>query len=134
MTQLFGAEQPASAQAYITDSTVHAGRDLKLTADTSATISALVGNDATTAVTSFFGASALSATGTLSSNKIATLTQAYLQDTNAVDGAMTVYAAGAVSIVDPITQRSRPRLTWRLRRSGRTTSARGSSTAPSTRC
>ena len=50
MTQLFGAENPARAAAFITDSTVDAAGDVTLTADTSATISALVGNEATTAV------------------------------------------------------------------------------------
>ncbi|MGH3743984.1 MAG: phosphoribosylglycinamide synthetase C domain-containing protein, partial [Mycobacteriales bacterium] len=98
VTSAFGSQQPAQARAYIEDSTVQAAGDLTLTAATTATLSATVGNDATTFATSFYGASAMSAAGVLASNKVATDTEAFIDNTNPSGGPLAVDSRGSVAL------------------------------------
>ncbi|HZE05939.1 MAG TPA: hypothetical protein VE127_11980, partial [Solirubrobacteraceae bacterium] len=98
VTPAFGAEQPAQAWAYIQDSTVTAAGTLTLTAGTTATLSATVGNDATSAAAAFYGANAMSAAAVLSSNKVSTSTRAFINNTDPSSGHLTV-GAGSTALL-----------------------------------
>ncbi|MCO6459637.1 MAG: hypothetical protein J5I93_30345, partial [Pirellulaceae bacterium] len=91
----FGRETPARAQAYVVDTPIHADGEVLVTADSSAQLTSNVSNDATSKAAAFFGASALSASGVLASNKVSSLATSYIDFTG---GTGTVQAGGGVAV------------------------------------
>ena len=91
----FGNEIPARAQAYIRDTDVTAAGDILVTAESAPQLNAVVNNDATAKAAAFFGASALSGSGVLASNKVSGLANAFIEFTQTQG---TIDAAGSVSV------------------------------------
>ena len=99
VTSAFGTEQAAHAFATVQDSALTATGAITIDAQTTATLTASVGNDATSLGTAFFGASTLSASGVLASNKVSTLTRAtVLNQSASTAGDLSVTATDAPSI------------------------------------
>ena len=92
-----GDQQPAKVQAYIQDSNIQAQRDVSLTADAVATLNARIDTASTTAASAFFGASGMSASGTLASNMVASDAQAYIVHAGPT-GSEDIVAGGNVLI------------------------------------
>ncbi|MEA2197211.1 MAG: mucin9, partial [Solirubrobacteraceae bacterium] len=98
VTSAFGTEQVAQARAYIQDATITAAGDLTLSADTKAELKATVGNDATSYAAALYGASDMTAAAVLASNKVATDTEAFINNTNPNAGVRTAGAGGNVAL------------------------------------
>jgi hypothetical protein len=96
-------EQPAEVRAYLLDTTVDADGDVSLSAVSDASITATVGNEATSAAAALYGATGLATSGVLASNKVSSLAQATSTFTGApgtVDagGALTLWAQDQAAI------------------------------------
>src|SRR5690606_29122275 len=68
-----GGEDPAGAHAWIEDSDIDAGGSVRVIAENAAQIAATLGNEATSLSEALFGASAMSATAVLASNKVSSV-------------------------------------------------------------
>jgi hypothetical protein len=91
-----GTEQPAEVRAYLRDTTVDADGEVSLSAVSEASITATVGNEATSAAAALYGATGMATSGVLASNKVSSLAQAYLDSPPAavvVPGAVTISSA-----------------------------------------
>ncbi|MCP4891449.1 MAG: hypothetical protein GY904_33260, partial [Planctomycetaceae bacterium] len=89
----FGTEDPAEVIAAVENSTVDATGDLTVAANNQAKLNATVSNAATSEASALFGASGMSASGVLSSNKVSTDTRAYVN-------AQAVVTVGGNVLVD----------------------------------
>jgi hypothetical protein len=76
-----GAETPAQALVTVRNSAIDAGGAISLAAQNTSAITAIVGNEATSLSEAMFGASAMSATGVLASNKVSSRTRAEVVET-----------------------------------------------------
>ncbi|MCP3939418.1 MAG: hypothetical protein GY708_29070, partial [Actinomycetia bacterium] len=94
---LIGTEDPAEAIARVTDSSVDATGNLTVTADNRAVLNATVSNAAVSEASALFGATGLSASAILASNKVSTDTRAYVEETDAT-GTTTVDVGGNVTV------------------------------------
>ena len=94
ISSAFGGSQPADVQAYITDSTVNAGTDVKVTALDDTQVNATVSNAADTTASGLFGNSGKGLGAVLASNKVNGYAKAYIADQNATDGTGTSVTAG----------------------------------------
>ena len=90
-----GTAQPAQVQAYIKDSTIRAGGDLKLSAKSEAQLNALVGNEATSEASGIVGSSAAAGSAVLASNMVNSAAKAYITYTA---GPGSVVVGGALSV------------------------------------
>src|SRR5690606_8958505 len=79
-------ENPVRAAATIEDSGIDAGGSIAVIAENTAQIGATLGNEATSLSEAMFGASAMSATGLLSSNKVSSSTEALVGDSDGAAG------------------------------------------------
>ena len=68
-----GTEQPAEVRAYLRDTTVAADGEVSLSAVSEASITARVGNEATSAAAALYGATGMATSGVLASNKVSSL-------------------------------------------------------------
>jgi Lipase len=102
-TTLLGGENPVHAQAYILDSTVDAAGEISLTAQSTAHLNATVGNEQVAhkanefVIDAKFGASGMSASALLASNKASSQAKAYIDDTDPAAG-RTIHAGGGMTI------------------------------------
>jgi hypothetical protein len=99
----FGNEQPIRAQAYIRDTAVDADGAVTVEATNTATMNAKTTNDATAVAGAFFGASGMSGSGVLSSNKLSGSAKAFIEFTGSqgtveADGVITVRADDATAL------------------------------------
>ena len=81
ISEAFDGEQPAEIQAYILDSTIHAGNDLSVTAESSATIDATLSNEATAAASALYGATGMATSGLIASNMVSSTARAFIDFT-----------------------------------------------------
>ncbi|MCP3937754.1 MAG: hypothetical protein GY708_20575, partial [Actinomycetia bacterium] len=94
---LIGDEQPAEVIAAIEDSTVDGAGNLAVTADNDIGLNATVSNAATSEASALFGATGMSASAVLASNKVSTDAKAYVEDTDGT-GTTDVDTGGSVTI------------------------------------
>ena len=81
----FGNEHPAVARALVQQSALHAGGAVAVVADASATISAHVGNDATSYPAALFGAEGLAMSGVVASNRVSSGASAQIEGVTPAD-------------------------------------------------
>ena len=99
MTAVFGQENPAQTQAYITGSTVTAGGDLELTAESSAQVNATVSNAASSAASALVNAVGQAWGFIVATNRVSSTALAYVDSSTAtVTGDATLAATDAAGI------------------------------------
>jgi hypothetical protein len=91
-----GTADPAEVKAYILNSTVHAGGNLKIEALSDAQLNAEVDNQAVSTASGIARASGMSASAVLASNRVNATAQAYIDDTAGAAGVVT--AGGVITI------------------------------------
>ena len=91
-----GASQPAEVQAYVTNSSIDADRDLKLTADENATILAKISADSV-AVAAGAVAAGASAAGASTQNRIQSFVKAYI-DGDRSSGTTGIHAGNSIAL------------------------------------
>ncbi len=95
--QVLGNKDPSLTQASIVGSHVAATGDLSLTATSSATITADISNDSTSAPQAFMSAGGLSVSGVLSGNRVAADVSVNVDNTGMANG-VSVTAGGTLTI------------------------------------
>ncbi|KPK01262.1 MAG: hypothetical protein AMS20_13940 [Gemmatimonas sp. SG8_28] len=97
VSSAFGGSQPALVSAYIVDSTVTADADIDVSASNEVLLNATTTNAADSAASALFNASGRAIGGMLSSNRVNSLAQAYIKDTDQ-SGTTSAAAGGDVSV------------------------------------
>ena len=94
----FGGMQPAETQAFVSGTPVHAGGDVSVTAVGGSRVTAVVGNEATSAPAAIFGAGGMSVGAVLASSMIASVVRSFV-DYGPGGGELT--PASPVSTLNP---------------------------------
>ncbi|ETR66080.1 MAG: hypothetical protein OMM_13283, partial [Candidatus Magnetoglobus multicellularis str. Araruama] len=77
-----GDEKPSEVKAYIEDTKLNIAGNLSLNAESTATLTSSVSNDATSAASALVNASGMAVSGIISSNMVSSLAQAYINFTD----------------------------------------------------